>query len=202
MKIGIDFDNTIVCYHEIFYKIALEKNLIPAAIPVNKTAVRDYLRNIGKNDFWTELQGYVYGKRMSEAKIFEGVKEFLYDLKSNNISFVIISHKTKYPYKGPEYDLHQQAKNWLTYHGFFDQNQIGMKEEQVFFKLTKQDKLLCIAKNKCTHFIDDLPEFLTEKQFPQQVKPVLFDPDNNYSNINIVKFAYWKDIFLYFKSLI
>jgi len=202
MKIGIDFDNTIICYHEVFHKLALEKKLISADLPVNKTAVRDYLRNTGKNDLWTELQGYVYGKRMSDAKIFEGVKDFFYALKRNNIPFVIISHKTKFPYKGPEYDLHQQANQWLTDHGFFNPNQIGMKEDQIFFKLTKQDKLLCIAENKCTHFIDDLPEFLTEKQFPQKVKPILFDPDNNYPTIeNMVKFAFWKDILLYFNFI-
>ena len=35
-KIGIDFDNTIVVYNNLFYKIALEKKLIPAELPKNK----------------------------------------------------------------------------------------------------------------------------------------------------------------------
>ena len=36
MRIGIDFDNTIVSYDELFYQIAQEKKLIPAELPVNK----------------------------------------------------------------------------------------------------------------------------------------------------------------------
>ena len=39
-KIGIDFDNTIVVYNNLFYKIALK--LIPAELPKNKTIIRDF----------------------------------------------------------------------------------------------------------------------------------------------------------------
>ena len=77
LLIGVDFDNTIVCYDTLFHKIALEQNLIPADLPQTKTHVRDFLRQEGKEDLWTEMQGYVYGKRMIEdAPPFEGVKAF------------------------------------------------------------------------------------------------------------------------------
>ena len=44
MIVGIDFDNTIVCYDSLFYNIALEKGLIPSNISKSKNSVRDYLR--------------------------------------------------------------------------------------------------------------------------------------------------------------
>ena len=44
MVLGLDFDNTIINYNELFHKIAFEKNLIPADLPKEKNAVRNYLR--------------------------------------------------------------------------------------------------------------------------------------------------------------
>jgi hypothetical protein len=48
MRIGIDFDNTIVSYDALFFKVAREQDAVPADTPVNKVAVRDYLRKIDK----------------------------------------------------------------------------------------------------------------------------------------------------------
>lgn len=65
MRLGIDFDNTIVCYDELFHRVALEQGLIPADLPVNKSEVRNHLRRVGKEPLWTEMQGSVYGARMA-----------------------------------------------------------------------------------------------------------------------------------------
>ncbi|SVB15737.1 uncharacterized protein METZ01_LOCUS168591, partial [marine metagenome] len=43
--------------------VALEQSLIKSNLNVSKIAVRDYLRDKGRNNIWTELQGYVYGER-------------------------------------------------------------------------------------------------------------------------------------------
>ncbi len=48
MHIGVDFDNTMVCYDAIFHRVCLEKGLIPSEIPINKSEVRNYLRRGGK----------------------------------------------------------------------------------------------------------------------------------------------------------
>jgi len=61
MRIGIDFDNTIACYDGVFHAAALERGLIPADIGRDKNSVRDHLNGAGRNDDFTELQGYVYG---------------------------------------------------------------------------------------------------------------------------------------------
>ena len=44
MVIGIDFDNTIVSYDDLFHRLATERGLIPAAFPSRKTSMRDFLR--------------------------------------------------------------------------------------------------------------------------------------------------------------
>src|SRR5262245_19310460 len=117
MLVGLDFDNTIVCYDGLFHRLAFEQGLIPAEVPATKGHVRDYLRRIDREDDWTSLQGVGYGPRIVDAAPFSGVKDFLGRCKSAGIRCVIISHKTKHPYLGPPYDLHAAAHNFLTAHG-------------------------------------------------------------------------------------
>ncbi len=180
MKIGVDFDNTIVSYDSLFFKIALEKKLIPGDLAVTKNDVRDHLRKIDREDDWTEMQGYVYGARMNEADPFPGVLDFFLRLKSAGLPFVIVSHKTRYPYMGEKYDLHASARGWLKTRGFFSEQGIDIGAENVFFEPTKHDKLRRIGAVGCTHFIDDLPEFLGEESFPARVERILFDPGEAY----------------------
>ena len=59
--IGLDFDNTLVCYDKLFHKTALERGLIDKSIPRNKIAIRDYLRSKDKDEEFTLLQGEIYG---------------------------------------------------------------------------------------------------------------------------------------------
>jgi len=180
MLIGVDFDNTIVCYDGLFHRVAVEQGLIPHEVPVSKGQVRDYLRQCGKEDVWTEMQGYVYGDRMKEADPFPGVLEFFTRCVQDGVNVCIVSHKTRHPYIGPKYDLHEAAKGWLQNQGFYDRDRINLSPDQVYFELTKQEKLERIAKQQCTHFIDDLPEFLGEPGFPAGVERILFDPQNHH----------------------
>jgi hypothetical protein len=151
-------------------------------VPVSKSEVRNYLRRIGREDDWTEMQGYVYGARMSEADPFPGVIEFFQACRAHGLTVSIISHKTRHPYLGEKYDLHQAALGWLELQGFFDPKRIGLPREKAFFELTKEGKLARIGACGCTHFIDDLPEFLTEPAFPAGAQRVLFDPNDHYAD--------------------
>lgn len=180
MRIGVDFDNTIVSYDQLFYKVALEKGLVPESLPANKSEVRNHLRNVGREEDWTAMQGYVYGARMSEAAAYPGVKEFFRVCRAVGVELRIISHKTRHPYSGEAYDLPRAAQNWLEEQGFFDESQIGLPRQNVFFEATKQAKLEQIGKCQCQWFIDDLPEFLSETFFPTNVHRVLFDPGDLY----------------------
>jgi len=113
MRIGLDFDNTIVSYDTVFHQVAQERGLIPLDLPVSKTSVRDHLRRAGREDTWTEMQGWVYGTRMNDAEPFPGVRETLRHLRGNGHELFIVSHKTRHPYRGPAYDLHQAAVAWI-----------------------------------------------------------------------------------------
>lgn len=180
MLIGVDFDNTIVRYDDLFHAVACERGLIPSDLAVTKSAVRDYLRRQGQEPYWTEMQGYVYGPRMKDAQPFPGVLEFFAQCRRLQVSVCIISHRTRHPFAGEPYDLHQSARGWIAAQGLHDPQTIGLPAEQVFFELTKADKLARIASVGCTHFIDDLPELLGEPTFPPGVEKILFDPGAAY----------------------
>ena len=187
MLIGVDFDNTIVCYDGVFHHIAVRQGLIPRETPEFKDAVRDYLRKAGKEDLWTELQGFVYGAAMLEADPFPGVLDFFAQCKQRNIPTCIVSHKTRHPYKGPQYDLHESARAWLKSKNLLD--------DTVYLELTKESKIQRIGSLGCTHFIDDLPEFLGLPEFPKGVERILFDPNNQHSAVTqFQRVSAWSEI--------
>ncbi len=177
MIVGVDFDNTIVNYDRLFHRAALDRRLIPAGVPASKGDVRDYLRSIGGEKDWIELQGIVYGVRMHEADPFPGVTDFFLRCRREGVSVRIISHKTLRPFQGPECNLHEAAQRWLREHGFYDAGVIGLDADQVWFELTKPAKMERVRSAGCTHFIDDLPELLGEADFPADVEKLLFDPN-------------------------
>lgn len=169
MIIGVDFDNTMVCYDQLFHHIACEQGLIEASTPANKTAVRDTLRAAGREQDWINLQGLVYGRRILQAPAFPGVMAFFTQARAMGHELYVISHKTRFPVSGDDVNLHDAATQWLEKQGFFDPSQAGLQRENVYFELTKQAKLQRIAMCRCDHFIDDLPEFLAEETFPKHV---------------------------------
>lgn len=179
MRIGIDFDNTIVSYDALFHKVALEQALIPADTPVNKVAVRDFLRRIGREPVWTELQGYVYGARMEEAFAYDGVVDFMLAARAGGHDVFIISHKTRHPFAGPAYDLHSAASAWIEQQLVTPTGRI-LPKDHVFFELTKAEKIARIARCNCDHFIDDLPEILGAEGFPENTARLLFDPESQH----------------------
>ncbi len=184
MHIGFDFDNTIVSYDALFHKIAKEQALVDDSISVNKLAVRDYLRATDREDLWTKMQGYVYGARMQEAQAYPNALEVIKKLKNAGHTLSIISHKTRHPYLGKPYDLHAAARKWIE-HYLCDQGVALIAEEDIYFEITKEDKIARIAKSNCDVFIDDLPEILLTLQFPTKIRRFLFDPDQHHVNLNL-----------------
>lgn len=176
MLIGLDFDNTIVCYDRLFHRLAGERGLVPPALPVAKQAVRDFLRAAGREDEWTELQGIAYGPRITDAEPFPGVKDFLRRCRESCVRVAIISHKTRHPYRGEKHDLHAAAHAFLGAHGFYDVSDTGLSPDRVFLELTLAAKLARVGSLGCAAFIDDLPEVLAEPAYPAGVGKVLFDP--------------------------
>lgn len=180
MRIGLDFDNTIVSYDALFHKVAREQDVVPPETSINKLAVRDYLRRIDREEIWTEMQGTVYGARMDEAPTYPGVIEFLRWAGQAGHELAIVSHKTKYPFLGPQYDLHAAARGWVERH-LIENGSPLIPAAQVFFELTKEEKLARIGDFGCDVFLDDLPEILQASGFPASTRRILFDPEGHHA---------------------
>jgi len=200
MLIGIDFDNTIVSYDTLFHKVATEQGAVPESTLPTKLAVRDHLRAIDKEDVWTEMQGYVYGARMDEAEAYPGVIEFFRWARACRIPVCIVSHKTLHPFIGPQYDLHQAARDWIATHLVDDQG-VLVAPDRVFFELTKEAKWSRIVTAGCDWFIDDLPEILLAEAFPGHVGRILFDPETHHATAGgLTCFRAWDDIRRHFEG--
>jgi hypothetical protein len=195
VRIGIDFDNTIVNYDRVFYNIAVERGYIPQELAATKLVIREHLRRADKEDLWTEMQGYVYGSRMSDADVYPGVIEFLRWARDRDIESVIISHKTQYPFLGPRRDLHEAARNWI---GERLRTSVGtlLTQDRIYFETTKEEKLARVRQMQCDVFIDDLPDVLLAPGFPGHVSRILFDPVGYHKNDvdGLLVMAHWKDI--------
>jgi hypothetical protein len=183
MHIGIDFDNTIVSYDNLFHKVALEQNLITPDVARNKVAVRDHLRRAGKEQVWVEMQGYVYGARMPEAEIFQGFIDFVLRARAVGHRTTIVSHKTRTPFAGPQYDLHEAARAWIYTHLTMAGESL-FEEPQFFFELTKDAKFARIQALACDVFVDDLPEILLAESMPSKIRKILFDPESNHVTVD------------------
>ena len=190
IKLGIDFDNTLITYDSLFKKAALEKNLIPINFPESKSLIRNYLREKGQEKLFTILQGEVYGSRIFEATQSEGMYDSLTKAKNNGIELFIISHKTKTPYEGRKYNLHNAASNWLEKNLFFEKSGINISRKNVYFEVTKTKKIKRIESLGCTHFIDDLPEILD--MINPKIKKILYNPKLNYLKKNdYINMTHW-----------
>jgi FMN phosphatase YigB (HAD superfamily) len=194
MRIGIDFDNTIACYDGVFHKAALEKGLIPPDLGGSKNAVRDFLNGSGRKDEFTALQGYVYGARMDLVAPYPGVDAFLDAAREAGHELFIVSHKTRTPILGPAYDMHAAARGFLAAQGFAGAARVP--EANIFFELTKEEKVARAGDLGCDIFIDDLPEILAMPGFAPGLRAILFDPEQHHAAAGLPyeRFDDWRSI--------
>lgn len=175
MRIGLDFDNTIVCYDKAIAQLANKYLKLPNDLPREKLAIRSFLRDEGREKEWSEFQGEIYGPGMSHAEPFEGSVETMLDLNRRSHKLFIISHRTLKPYIGGSYDLHSAAKKWIDVHlrsvGLFNKY-----HDDVSFLETREGKLRRIEQLRCDFFVDDLPEIFQSSKFPVKTKKILFNP--------------------------
>ena len=76
-SVGLDFDNTLVDYTEVFRAEAASFGL--AAGPLDKTEIRDRLRTRGPGGEieWQKVQARVYGPGLEQAPMMDGSRAFL-----------------------------------------------------------------------------------------------------------------------------
>lgn len=195
--IGIDLDNTIVCYDTLVHDIAVERGLIGPSFPRNKKAIRDHVRTKPDGEMsWQRLQAVMYGTAMERAEAYDGVLCFITRCRERGIRVVIVSHKTKHASASKEnIDLREAARLWLRKNGFFSAPALLSEEHDVHFEQTRSDKIRRIGSIGCTHFIDDLEELFLEPSFPPGVKKILFAPHGEGSESpDIVTVSQWTRI--------
>jgi len=176
LRIGIDFDNTLIAYDEVFCAAAQECGLLGRDFAGTKQAVRDAIRLLPEGELaWQRLQGHVYGRGVAAAVMFEGAEAFLHRCRQAQSEIFIVSHKTEFGHHDPDrVNLRQAALSWMEAHGFFAPERCAIPRENVFFEATRAEKLARISALGCTHFIDDLAEVLSDPAFPPGVARVLF----------------------------
>ena len=175
LRIGIDFDNTIIGYDAVFLAAARERQLVGADMADTKQAIRDAIRLLPDGEIsWQRLQGYVYGTGIRDAVLIDGVADFLRRCRAHGHTVYIVSHKTEFNrYDPDQVNLRHAALAWMEAQGLFGEP-CGLLRSHVFFESTRADKLARIAALGCTHFIDDLEEVLTAPGFPAAVRRIMF----------------------------
>ena len=175
MLIGLDFDNTIVSYDDVFWRSAFKYGLLSSQEPRSKSWVKSTLIAAGREPDWTWLQGQVYGPDILSALPTPGLLDCLALLRAEGHHFCIVSHKTQFPIRGDPHNLHDAARAWINAylqpHGFaFEEGQ------NLHFELTKEQKLMRIATLKPHVFVDDLEEVLKHPAFPAEVRACWYRP--------------------------
>lgn len=175
MIIGVDFDNTIAGYDELFSELAADVGVIAPGVVATKQCIRDLVRAAPDGEtIWRRLQATAYGERMQEAKLIDGVTDFFRAANERKIPLHIISHKTRWAAGGNDgVDLRDAAMGWMAAQRFFNDKELGLSPSAVFFETSREAKIARIAMLKCTHFIDDLVETFAEPSFPDGVEKIL-----------------------------
>jgi hypothetical protein len=194
MRIGLDFDNTIVCYDNAIARLADELFHLPEEVPRTKLGLRDHLRSEGRESEWTAFQGELYGPGMRYAQPFEGAITTMQELTADGHNLTIVSHRSRFPYAGRRYDLHQAAQEWIA-----TRLEIAVifptNSNSVHFMESRQDKLAKIAETDCTVFLDDLREVLEAPEFPSLTVGILFSPNNYCAQVDgQLTISNWKQL--------
>jgi len=173
MKIGVDLDNTIISYDRAFQFAALDQGVIESDCQYSKQDLREIIRNKQSGEIqWQKLQGYVYGKGIHKAELFQGVYRFLWRCSKRGVDVEVVSHKTEFGhFDADKCSLRDAATNFL-----FEHELLG-KPSSLINKITytddRQTKVKTIVDNDFEWFIDDLKEVVSDLGLHKK-KAILF----------------------------
>ena len=176
LRVGLDFDNTLAGFDEVFAEAARAAGLTGANFSGGKHAVRALCRARPDGETeWMRLQGRVYGALMHRARLMHGADLFLTRCRSVGAQVYIVSHKTEYGhFDDSRVNLREAARVWMEANGFFDPNRFGLSSDDVYFENNRTTKVVRISALSCTHFVDDLEEVFREPGFPAATRRILF----------------------------
>ena len=177
MRIGIDLDNTIVNYDHVFKSIAYKNKLINKNWSGTKSQLKKKITKNYSVEKWKKLQGLAYGRYMNAAVINQGFKNFYQFSKIFNCNVFIVSHKTKYGhYDKSKISLRNEASKWIK-------KNVGIKENNIFFEESIEDKIKRINKLNLDYFIDDLLIILNNKHLSKKIKKIHYSDLLTWSKI-------------------
>lgn len=178
MRLGIDFDNTLVHYDRLFSRLAAEAGLLAPSEVRPQKAIRALARSSPDGDLaWQALQGRAYGPLLGEAEPAPGALAFLERCAALAIPVQIISHKTEFASIDPtRTPLRAAALDWLRAQGMLGPR-TGLTAQDVRFAASRAEKVAFIRAGDLSHFVDDLVETFLHPEFPSAVQAVLYAPD-------------------------
>jgi hypothetical protein len=199
LRIGFDFDNTIVCYDKAIAVLADKIHSLPAEVPRTRDALKKYLRTSGQEKDWTAFQGTLYGPGMTLAKPFDGAIETMQELTSKGHQLIIVSHRSRKPYAGPPYDLHGAARKWVSKHLihaglFLADGRDSTGSIAVNFMETRDAKIKRIIELRCHVFLDDLLEVIEDPGFPESTTGILFNPGRSSEESRHLHISTWMQL--------
>jgi hypothetical protein len=196
--VGVDFDNTIINYNNVIRSVAIERGYLPPDGPTDKRSIRDFIRERpgGDGDIdWQRVQGAVYGPRINEAILIEGVVSFFRRCQAAKAKVHVISHKTEFSWYDPtRTNLRMAALQWLQDHDGFTPAGLGLNRDAIWFGATRREKLDHIRRLHCQVFIDDLIEVFAEPEFPPDVDAILFDTTGTKTYGRCLTYQSWVQI--------
>ncbi|MBL4865619.1 MAG: hypothetical protein JKY67_04505 [Pseudomonadales bacterium] len=181
MRVGIDFENTMVDYDGLFYQLALERKDVdfdPSISLTNpaptKETLRDQLINNGLTHRWLELQKIVYGSRVLEAMPYTGLIRFLALCKEHSVECVLVCHHSPRVFKNANFN--EMLLAWLSKYGVSKYLHGQSLTEKLYISSTQEDMAQLVSKLGCTHFVSNGMSLFGLEEFPAGVSRFLFDP--------------------------
>ena len=153
MIVGIDIDNTIINYDNVFKRNAKKLQI---KLKKKNNIKREFKENIISTKgpkAWTSFQGKVYGSQLNSASLYPGFLRFYKYLQNNNFKVYFVSHKTIYPILGKKINLRNKTKKFLK-------NKVKNLNSEIIFCDSIEKKIEQIKKKNCDIFIDDLEKIL------------------------------------------
>lgn len=199
MRIGIDFDNTLARYDNVFTRLAHEWGLIEPHKKETKQGIRQLIRQKKNGELlWQRLQGEVYGPHMQEAEQFIGEDQFLRRCAATqDIQIFVVSHKTEFGHFDETHtNLRDAARQWMHSNGFFDRTKYAIPENHLYFESSQKEKVERIASLQCDFYVDDLIELFSSPLFPPTTSKILFSNVEACESIDQVDYicACWSEI--------
>ena len=196
MKIGIDLDNTIIDYENIFIKTAkVNKFIFQNSKILNKKDLKKTILRKRSIETWQLLQGIVYGKKIKNAQIMSNFISFIKTAEIFDCEIFIVSHKTKYGhYLNKKINLQTEAYKWIKFN-LIENNKLKIiKKKNIYFCESLREKVNQINKLDLDIFIDDLPKVVNHTNLSKKILKILLNKDIDAKNIEVINFKNWLSI--------